>query len=271
MVLLLENGVLYARLVAAHGRERERHREVLQQSVELAAVNKELEAFSYSVSHDLRAPLRAVDGFSRLLEEGQAERLDDEGRRLLGVVRANARRMGELIEDLLAFSRLGRLPLHTRPVQLDDLVRQTVDELRLAVDGRRIDFAVGSLGGAEVDPSLLKQVLVNLLGNAVKFTRDRDPAVIEVGARDAPEAGTARVYYVRDNGAGFDMRHASKLFGVFQRLHRAEEFEGTGVGLAIAQRVIARHGGRIWAEAALGEGATFYFTLAADEPASEPE
>ena len=271
MVLLLENGVLYARLVAAHARERERHRQVRQQSVELAAVNKELEAFSYSVSHDLRAPLRAVDGFARLLEEGQAERLDAEGRRLLGVVRANARRMGELIEDLLAFSRLGRLPLRTRSVQLDDLVQQTIAELGAHGDGRRIDFAVGTLGGAEVDPSLLKQVLVNLLGNAVKFTRDRDPAVIEVGARDGSEAGAARVYYVRDNGAGFDMRHADKLFGVFQRLHRAEEFEGTGVGLAIAQRVITRHGGRIWAEARLGEGATFYFTLAADEPASERE
>jgi light-regulated signal transduction histidine kinase (bacteriophytochrome) len=172
--------------------------------------------------------------------------------------------MGELIEDLLAFARLGRLPLRTEPVQLDQLVQQTIAELRAAVDGRQIDFAVGTLGGAEVDPSLLKQVLVNLLGNAVKFTRDRDPAVIEVGCRDGSDGGPSRVYYVRDNGAGFDMRHADKLFGVFQRLHRADEYEGTGVGLAIAQRVIARHGGHIWAEARLGEGATFYFTLQAE-------
>ena len=264
-VLLLENGVLYARLVALHGREREQHRRVRQQSVELAAANKELEAFSYSVSHDLRAPLRAIDGFSRLLADSQGTQLDADGQRLLGLVRSNARRMGELIEDLLAFARLGRLPLRTEPVQLDQLVQQTITELRAAVDGRQIDFAVGTLGGAEVDPSLLKQVLVNLLGNAVKFTRDRDPAVIEVGCRDAAEADPVRVYYVRDNGAGFDMRHADKLFNVFQRLHRTDEYEGTGVGLAIAQRVIARHGGRIWAEARLGEGATFYFTLQAGE------
>ena len=232
---------------------------VRERTSELQAANRELEAFSYSVSHDLRAPLRAVDGYARMLEEDCAEQLDAEGRRLLGAVRAGSRQMARLIDDLLAFSRFGRQPLKTAPLRLADLVNHAIAELRSGFEGRRIDFSVGDLGTAEADPALLKQVLVNLLGNAVKFTRDSDPALIEIGLTS--HAGDANVYYVKDNGAGFDPRYAHKLFGVFQRLHGADEFEGTGVGLAIVQRIVARHGGRVWAESRPGEGATFYFTL----------
>jgi signal transduction histidine kinase len=254
IALLLENSMLYARLVEAHERER-------QKTAELQAVNKELDAFSYSVAHDLRAPLRAVDGYARMLEEAYAGGLDAEGRRLLGVVRASSQLMGRLIDALLDFARLGRQPLKTRPVELDDLVNQTIDELRSGVSGRTIDFVIGKLGTAVADPALLRQVLANLLGNAIKFTRDKSPAVVEVGCRREAERGDVNIYYVKDNGAGFDMRYSDKLFGVFQRFHRAEEYEGTGVGLSIVQRVINRHGGRVWADSTPGEGATFYFTL----------
>ena len=262
VVLLLENGVLHARLAAAHAGERRERERAEQTSAELLAANKELEAFSYSVSHDLRAPLRAMDGFARILDEDYGERLDAEGRRLIGVVRKSSQRMGVLIDDLLAFSRLGRQALRIERVQVDRLVAETVAELRGDVAGRPIDFRVAELGTVEADPALLRQALVNLLGNAIKFTRGRAPAVVEMGCRRAAETGNGTVYYVRDNGAGFDMRYADKLFGVFQRLHRAEEYEGTGVGLAIVRRVIERHGGRVWAESTPGQGATFYFTLA---------
>ena len=234
---------------------------VHERTEELQAANKELEAFSYSVSHDLRAPLRAVDGYAQMLEEDYGSKLDAEGNRLLVMVRASSRKMGELIDDLLAFSRLGREPLQTRPVQLDSLVHQIIDETRPSHNGRTIDFVVGNLGTAEADPALLKQVLANLLSNAIKFTRDKDPAVVEVGCRNG---GGPAVYYVKDNGAGFDMKYYDKLFGVFQRLHSTAEYPGTGVGLAIVQRVIHRHGGRVWAESTPGEGATFCFTLQHD-------
>jgi signal transduction histidine kinase len=262
IVLLLENGVLYARLVESYEGERRERQRVEDKTVELAAVNKELDAFSYTVSHDLRTPVRAVDGFARVLEEEYAARLDAEGRRLLGVVRESAQRMGQLIEDLLAFARLGRQPLRTQRVELEALVNQTIAELRMGREARRIDFAVGRLGAVEADPALLKQAFANLIGNAIKFTRDKDPAMIEVGCREESRPDdTGFVYYVKDNGAGFDMRHYDKLFGVFQRLHRAEEFEGTGVGLATVQKIITRHGGRVWADSVPGAGATFYFTL----------
>ena len=169
--------------------------------------------------------------------------------------------MGRLIDALLDFTRLGRQPLRTQPVELDDLVNRTIDELRAGCGGRSIEFAVGKLGTAVADPALLKQVLANLLGNAIKFTRDKNPAVVEVGCRREAETGGENIYYVKDNGAGFDMRYSDKLFGVFQRLHRADEYEETGVGLSIVQRVINRHGGRVWADSRPGEGATFYFTL----------
>jgi signal transduction histidine kinase len=266
IVLLLENGVLHARLVEAYAAERRERRRVEEKTAELTAANKELDAFSYTVSHDLRAPVRAVEGFAAMLENEHGGRLDAEGRRLLGVVRDSARRMSQLIEDLLAFARLGRQPVRTRRVELEELVNQTLAELRAVSDDRRIDVAVGRLGAAEADPALLKQALANLLGNAIKFTRGRDPAVIEVGRRDEPGSGGA-VYYVKDNGAGFDMRYYDKLFGVFQRLHGADEYEGTGVGLAIVHKVITRHGGRVWAESQPGAGATFYFTLRPAAPA----
>jgi light-regulated signal transduction histidine kinase (bacteriophytochrome) len=260
-VLLLENSALYAKLVAAFDGERAARQRAQEKADELAAINKELDAFSYSVSHDLRAPVRAVDGFVKILEADHGDKLDAEGRRLLGVIRESSRRMGQLIEDLLAFARLGRQPVRTLRVALDDLVNQTIAELRAGRDARRIDFTVGKLGAAEADPALLKQALSNLLSNAIKFTRERDPAVIEVGRRE--ESGKGVVYYVKDNGAGFDMRYYDKLFGIFSRLHGAEEFEGTGVGLAIVHKVITRHGGRVWAESALGVGSTFFFTLPA--------
>lgn len=249
---------LYAR-IKRHAEELERR--VEERTSEMQAANKELEAFSYSVSHDLRAPLRAVDGYARMLEEDYGGTLDAEGTRLLDAVRANSQKMGQLIDDLLAFSRLGRAPLQTQPIQMEPLVQQIVDELRPEVNGRNIEFEVGALGSADVDPGLLKHALSNLLSNAIKFTRDKDPAVVEIGRRSESDAGENTVYYVRDNGAGFDMKYYKKLFGVFQRLHSSVEFPGTGVGLAIVQRVINRHGGRIWADAQPGEGATFYFTL----------
>jgi signal transduction histidine kinase len=254
VVLLLENSVLYARLVEVHESER-------RKSAELQAVNRELDAFSYSVAHDLRSPLRAVDGYARILESDHAVQLDAEGRRLLGVVRASSQLMSRLIEALLNLARIGRQPLKTEPVELDALVSQLIEELRAGTGGRSIEFTVGKLGTAAADPALLRQALANLLGNAIKFTRDSHPALVEVGCRTETETSGVPVYYVKDNGAGFDMRYAEKLFGVFQRFHKTDEFEGTGVGLSIVQRVINRHGGRIWAESKPGEGATFYFTL----------
>ena len=215
----------------------------------------ELESFSYSVSHDLRAPLRAVDGYARMLEEDYGERLDAEGRRLLGVVRDSATRMGRLIDDLLAFSRLSRQEPARRTVDMNALVTDAIAEVR-AGSTARIETA--ALPGAQADPAMLKQVWVNLIGNALKYSSKRTDARVEIGGR---EEGGQRLYWVRDNGAGFDMRYAEKLFGVFQRLHRAEEFPGTGVGLAIVHRVVTRHGGRIWAESKPGDGACFHFSL----------
>jgi signal transduction histidine kinase len=264
LVLLIEHGMLYARLAEAHERERAERRLVQLRTAELTAVNKDLEAFSYSVSHDLRAPLRAVQGYLTILEEDFGERLEAEARRLLGVIQDRARQMEQLIEDLLVFARLGRQQLAVTSVQLDDLVTRTLDDLRSSCEGRQIGFTVGRLGTVQADPAMLKQVLANLFGNAIKFTRKREPAAVEIGCRTVADGPS--VYYVKDNGAGFDMRHADKLFGVFQRLHSAADYEGTGVGLAIVQRVIERHGGRVWAESAPGEGATFYFTLLAASP-----
>jgi len=248
-----------------------RHAEELELRVdertkELQAANKELDAFSYSVSHDLRAPLRAVDGYARMLEEDYAGTLDAEGNRLLRVVRENSQQMGRLIDDLLAFSRLGREQLRTRRLRLNDLVSEIIDESRSEHDGRKIDFIIGDLGSAEADPALLKQALANLLSNAIKFTRHSDPAVIEIGTQGRADTGDVHTYYVKDNGAGFDMKYYGKLFGVFQRLHSHAEYPGTGVGLAIVQRVIHRHGGRIWADSTPGLGSGFYFTLQSNPP-----
>jgi light-regulated signal transduction histidine kinase (bacteriophytochrome) len=224
-------------------------------TLELEATNKELESFSYSVSHDLRAPLRAVGGYARMLEEDYAEQLDDEGRRLLGVVRDASRRMGQLIDDLLAFSRLGRQEPAKRRVDMTALAREVVEELR---GGSPAQIELAQLPAAHADPALLKQVWLNLIGNALKYSGKRADARIEIEGR---EQGGEILYTVRDNGVGFDMRYADKLFGVFQRLHRQDEFQGTGVGLAIVQRVVTRHGGRVWAEGRPGAGACFRFSL----------
>ncbi|MET0791545.1 MAG: ATP-binding protein, partial [Polyangiaceae bacterium] len=228
---------------------------VRERTAELESANRELEAFSYSVSHDLREPLRAMNGFSRALAEDFGDILPAEAQRYLSAVRGAASRMGQLIDDLLAFSRLARQPLKRRTVDTRGLVTECLQELTPG----RANVSVGDLYPCQADPALLRQVFMNLLSNAFKYSRHRDPAQVEVGCR-RDEQGNA-VFYVRDNGSGFDMAYSSKLFGVFQRLHRQEDFEGTGVGLAIVHRIVTRHGGRIWADAALEKGATFSFTL----------
>ena len=232
-----------------------------QQSAEdaIKTLNKELEAFSYSVSHDLRAPLRAIHGFVRILLEEHGAELEGEARRYLDLVAANAQQMGRLVDDLLQFSRMGRQPLNKQLVSTAAIARRAVEQLQPAIEGRAIELTLGELPSVEADAALLNQVFVNLIGNAVKYTRGRQPAVIEVGA--TTDAGGETIYFVKDNGAGFDMQYAHKLFGVFQRLHRAEEYEGTGVGLALVHRIVMKHGGRIWTEAAVDKGATFFFTL----------
>ncbi len=233
-------------------------RSVRARSAELEARNKELEAFSYSVSHDLRAPLRAIDGFAHMLQEDYAAQLSVEGCALLNRVSNNVNRMSQLIDDLLHLARLGRQPLSKQPVNVVALVHEVLEELRNQQDGRPVEVRVGALPGCVADPSLLKQVFINLLSNAYKFTRPREQPTVKVGC--IPQDNES-VYFVQDNGVGFDMSHAGHLFGAFQRLHRPDEFEGTGIGLSIVHRVIQRHGGRIWTEAAPEKGATFYFTL----------
>ncbi len=229
---------------------------------QLEAANKELESFSYSVSHDLRAPLRAIDGFSKIFEEDYGSRVDDEGRRVLKVIRDNSQRMGVLIDDLLAFSRLGRQPLSTERVDMKSLALGALDSLRAAAPG--IDASsvvIRDLPAARADPALLKQVWINLLSNAIKYSSTRKTPRIEVGGLAAKGTNDHVTFFVKDNGVGFDMRYYDKLFGVFQRLHRLDEFPGTGVGLAIVHRLVMRHGGRVWAEAELDKGATFFFSL----------
>jgi light-regulated signal transduction histidine kinase (bacteriophytochrome) len=229
---------------------------VLQRTAQLEAANKELEAFSYSVSHDLRSPLRAIDGFSRILLEDHAENLDGEGKRLLGVVRANTRQMGQLIDDLLSFSRVGRQEMARTVVDMKALAEEAFRNLAAADE--RVSFTIEEVPRADVDPSLMRQVFLNLISNALKFTRPKAERVIAVAGRTEP--GRV-VYSVTDNGVGFDMAYSNKLFGVFQRLHSSHEFEGTGVGLALVQRIVHRHGGEVWVEGKVGEGATFSFSL----------
>ncbi len=233
------------------------------QTVELEAANKELEAFSYSVSHDLRVPLRAMSGFSLILLKEYAPQLPPEAKRYLQMVRDNAQQMGKLIDDLLTFSRLSRLPLKKQQVAPTAIVCLALTELRHEQENRQIEFSIADLPVCQADPALLQQCWVNLLANALKFTRQRQIAKIEVSYY---QKDSEIVYFVKDNGVGFDVKYAHKLFGVFQRLHRAEEYDGTGVGLAIVQRIIHRHGGRVWAEAEVNEGAMFYFTLGDNIP-----
>ena len=232
-------------------------------NAELEASNGELNAFSYSVSHDLRAPLRAIDGFSRIVLSDDEGTLTDSQRRYLGLVRDNTQAMGNLIDDLLSFSRLANQPLKRRTVQTAELVAEVESELIANQNGRTIEFANGNLPAVQADPALLRQVFANLLGNAVKYSGERERIRVAV---DSERRDGELVFLVRDNGVGFDMRYVEKLFQVFQRLHRAEDYEGTGVGLAIVQRIITRHGGRVWAEGKPDEGATFYFTLNGGAP-----
>jgi signal transduction histidine kinase len=248
------------RLMVLHETEQAQAEAELERQLreQAEAANQELEAFAYSVSHDLRAPLRAINGFSIILSSEHATELSPEARRYLGLIAENARQMDRLIDDLLAFSRLGRQALQKQRVLPADLVQEALNDLQKERAGRQVEFLVGKLPACQADPMLLKQVYANLLSNALKFTRTRDVARIEVGCEQTDDGF---VYYVRDNGVGFDMRYADKLFGVFQRLHGEQEYEGTGVGLAIVQRIVHRHGGRVWAEAAVDQGATFSFTL----------
>ncbi|MGH9369746.1 MAG: ATP-binding protein [Thermoanaerobaculia bacterium] len=229
-----------------------------ERSAQLEAANRELEAFSYSVSHDLRAPLRHVAGFAELLGRGAADSLDEKNRRYLQTIIDSARRMGRLIDDLLTFSRMGRAEMHLAPVNLAELVAGVRNELGPDTAGRQVVWKTNGLPVVRGDPALLRQVVVNLLSNALKYTSTRPDAEIEIGSYQQAEE---IVVFVRDNGVGFDMRYADKLFGVFQRLHRAEEFEGTGIGLANVRRIIHRHGGRAWAEGEVGRGAVFYVSL----------
>ena len=229
-----------------------------QRTAQLEMANQELEAFSYSVSHDLRGPLRAIDGFSNILIESYAEQISLEAQHYLYRVREGAQRMNQLVNDLLEFSRITRKELTRQPTTPLYLVNDVRDELHNEQVGRTIEWVIGDLPPCNADPALLRQVYVNLISNALKFTRQKSPARIEIGAK---KHARETIYYVQDNGAGFDMRFADKLFGVFQRLHTLDEFEGTGIGLANVKRIITRHGGKIWAEAQVNHGATFYFTL----------
>ncbi|MGO8765965.1 MAG: CHASE3 domain-containing protein [Limisphaerales bacterium] len=224
----------------------------------LELANKELEAFSYSVSHDLRAPLRHIDGFVDLLRKQSAEKLDERGHRYLNIIADSARQMGALIDDLLVFSRMGRAELRRMKVESDSLIHEVLEPLASETQGRNIEWKIAPLPQVIADPSMLRQVWANLIANAVKYSRPRNPARIEI---DCHVNDSEFVFRIHDNGVGFDMQYAHKLFGVFQRLHRSEEFEGTGIGLANVQRIILRHGGRVWAEGKLNEGASFYFTL----------
>lgn len=230
---------------------------VRQHAAELEEANKELESFSYSVSHDLRAPLRAVDGFTSMVLARYAEQMPEDAKRLLRQASSGAKRMGQLIDDLLRFSRLSRQPLSKGRVNISEMVKGIVQELRNEAGEREIEVRIGELPDVEGDESLMRQVFVNLLSNAFKFTR-KTKALIEVGC---DTSGAENVFFVRDNGAGFDMAYAQKLFSVFQRLHTEDQFEGTGVGLSIVHRIVQRHGGRVWAQAEIGKGATFYVAL----------
>jgi light-regulated signal transduction histidine kinase (bacteriophytochrome) len=231
---------------------------VVERTAQLQAANQELEAFCYSVSHDLRAPLRHIDGFSKILLEDFGRKLDPEATHCLNRIQQSINNMGLLVDGLLNLSRLTRKGLVAQRVSLGELVNAARNELQLDLAGRNITWRVGALPFVQGDPNLLKQVFVNLLANAIKFTRHRDSAVIEISQLEGRDETTI---LIRDNGVGFNMKYADKLFGVFQRLHTSEQFEGTGIGLATVQRIIQKHGGRVWAESEPERGASFYFSI----------
>jgi PAS domain S-box-containing protein len=233
--------------------------ELGKRSADLEAINKELEAFAYSISHDLRAPLRHMSGFAELLQKSAASVLNEKSQRYMGMILESARRMGNLIDDLLAFSRIGRAETNKKMVSLNQLVQEALNEVRQETQGRSIEWKVGELPMLYGDGSMLRLAFVNLISNAAKFTRTRPKAEIEIGCTD--QKPDSIVVFIRDNGVGFNMKYVNKLFGVFQRLHPPEAFEGTGIGLATVQRIVHRHGGRIWAEGLVDQGATFYFSL----------
>jgi signal transduction histidine kinase len=240
------------------GMNTELEKRVAERTRQLEATNEELEAFSYSVSHDLRAPLRHMDGFAQILLTEPSLENNERAQRYLQMITKAAKQMGVLIDDLLSFSRMGRKTMVSQKVDMNSLVSDVISDLREEQKGRQIEWSIATLPSVEGDGSMLKQVWTNLISNALKYSRNRNPAKIEVSAR---EEGDNLVFFVRDNGAGFEMAYADKLFGVFQRLHRDEEFEGTGIGLANVRRIVTRHGGRTWAEAEVNRGATFYFSL----------
>jgi light-regulated signal transduction histidine kinase (bacteriophytochrome) len=237
---------------------------VRERTGKLEDANKELESFSYSVSHDLRTPLRAIDGFCHILMDDYSEKLDDEGKRLLNVVRDNTQKMGQLIDDILAFSRTGRVGFSFSEIDMEGLARAVVEELKPS--GGNLHVEIETIPPSVGDHAMMHQVFVNLLSNAIKFSRRKENAIIKVGGSIQ---GNEAVYFVKDNGAGFDMKYVDKLFGVFQRLHAVNDFEGTGIGLAIVKRIITRHGGRVWAEGQVNEGATIYFALPTKETNNE--
>ena len=241
----------------------ELERRVAVRTVQLEAANKELEAFSYSVSHDLRAPLRHIDGYAQLLQKRLGEKLDETDRRYLTTIIGSTKGLGTLIDELLAFSRMSRTELRKSQVNTDAMVQEVVRDVQPDAMGRKIDWRIGALAEVKGDSAMLRQVWRNLLGNAVKYTRERDVAVIEISCETT---ATEQVFRVADNGAGFEMEYVAKLFGVFQRLHSTSEFEGTGIGLANVRRIIERHGGRTWAEGKVGVGAKFYFSLPLEVP-----
>jgi signal transduction histidine kinase len=246
---------------------RKLNQELAKRAVELGATNKELESFSYSVSHDLRAPLRHMVGYSELLQKHASSVLDEKSQRYIRTIIESAKTMGNLIDDLLAFSRIGRAETKKTEVDLEQLVKEVVAEIGQDTKGREIAWKIGALPVCYGDRSMLRLVVVNLVSNAVKFTRTRRPAEIEIGCVDGTNKEVE--VFVRDNGAGFEMQYANKLFGVFQRLHLPEEFEGTGIGLATVQRIVHRHGGKVRGEGAVDQGATFYFSLPKAQDAAE--
>jgi signal transduction histidine kinase len=247
----------------------EANQKLFNRNRELTAANQELEAFTYTVAHDLRAPLRHISGFIEQFEEHVGNGLDEAASRYLAVIRDSAAKMGTLIDHLLAFSRMGRSELHVGPVDMNEILQLALKDLDSEVQGRHIEWEIAPLPRVQADPILMRQVWANLLSNAVKYTRPRDPARVRIGCQDSRSG--VWVFSVRDNGVGFDMKYASKLFGVFQRLHRSVEFEGVGIGLAHVRRIIARHGGHVWAEGKPNDGTTFSFTLPVRRSDSPPQ